>query len=142
MVYFEVLDQSLSFFHLYSVGHFRALQWRLQKFCSGCSYSTLKKFRYSCEEWDSNVQRTYGNWRSKLEITKSREAEKSKKNRERRRNGKEEEAEAGGETAVDQMEVAGDMEVTGDVVILVQNLFGIKILRMFLILLEGVPIFF
>ena len=29
----------------------------------------------------------------------------------------EEEAEAGGETAVDQMEVAGDMEVTGDVVV-------------------------
>ena len=60
---------------------------------------------------------TYGHWRSKLEIPKSREAEKSKKNRERRRKGKEEEAEAGGETAVDQMEVAGDMEVTGDVVV-------------------------
>ena len=60
---------------------------------------------------------TYGNWHSKLEIPKSREAEKSKKNRERRRKGKEEEAEAGGETAVDQMEVAGDMEVTGDVVV-------------------------
>ena len=52
---------------------------------------------------------TYGNWRSKLEIPKSREAEKSKKNRELRRKGKEEEAEAGGETAVDQMDVAGDM---------------------------------
>ena len=60
---------------------------------------------------------TYGNWRSKLEIPKSREAEKSKKNRELRRKGKEEEAEVGGETAVDQMEVAGDMEVIGDVVV-------------------------
>ena len=60
---------------------------------------------------------TYDNWRSKLEIPKSREAEKSKKNRERRRKGKEEEAEVGGETVVDQMEVAGDMEVTSDVVV-------------------------
>ena len=77
----------------------------------------IQWLQYSRGEWDSNVQRTYGNWRSKLEITKSREAEKSKKNRERRINSKEEEAKAGGETAVDQMEVAGDMEVTGDVVV-------------------------
>ena len=59
----------------------------------------------------------YGNRRSKLEIPKNREAEKSKKNRERRRKGEEEEVEAGGETAIDQMEVARDMEVTGDVVV-------------------------
>ena len=65
----------------------------------------------------SGTLRTYGNWHLKLEITKSREAERSKKNRERRRNDKEEEAKAGGETTVDQMEVAGDMEVTGDVVV-------------------------
>ena len=113
----------------------------------------------------------YNNRRSKLEIPKNREAEKSKKNREQRRKGEEEEVEAGGETVIDQMEVARDMEVTGDVVvsgyddknwwflaffflfrfyvtiffflkILVQNLFGKKILRMFLILLEGVPFFF
>ena len=60
---------------------------------------------------------TYGNWRSKLEIPKSREAEKSKKNREWRRKGEEEEVEAGGEIAIDQMEVAKDMEVTGNVVV-------------------------
>ena len=30
--------------------------------------------------------------------------------------GKEKEAKAGGETAIDKMEVAGDMEVTGDMV--------------------------
>ena len=59
----------------------------------------------------------YSNRRSKLEIPKNREAEKSKKNRERRRKGEEEEAEAGGEIVIDQMEVAGDMEVTGDVVV-------------------------
>nr|POF10516.1 hypothetical protein CFP56_04741 [Quercus suber] len=43
-------------------------------------------------------------------------SEKLKKNRERRRKGEEEEAEAGEDTAIDQMEVAGDMEVIGDVV--------------------------
>ena len=59
----------------------------------------------------------HGNWHSKLEIPKNREAEQLKKNRERRRKGEEEEAEAGGETVIDQMEVAGDMEVTGDVVV-------------------------
>ena len=59
----------------------------------------------------------YGNRHSKLEIPKNKEAEKLKKNREQRRKGEEEEAEAGGETAIDQMEVAGDMEVTGDVVV-------------------------
>ena len=57
------------------------------------------------------------NRRSKLEIPRNREAEKLKKNKERRRKGEEEEAEVGGETAVDQMEVAGDMEVTGNVVV-------------------------
>ena len=31
--------------------------------------------------------------------------------------GEEEEAEAGGETAIDKMEVTGDMGVTGDVVV-------------------------
>ena len=60
---------------------------------------------------------TYGNWLSKLEIPRNREAEKLKKNKERRRKGEEEEAEVGGETAIDQMEVAGDVEVTGDVVV-------------------------
>ena len=59
----------------------------------------------------------YSNRRSKLEIPKNREAEKSKKNREQRRKGEEEEVEAGGETVIDQMEVARDMEVTGDVVV-------------------------
>ena len=59
----------------------------------------------------------YDNRRSKLEIPKNREAEKLKKNRERRRKGEEEEAEVGGETAIDQMEVAEDMEVTGNVVV-------------------------
>ena len=59
----------------------------------------------------------YGNWRSKLEIPKNREAEKLKKNKERKRKGEEDEAKAGGETAIDQMEVARDMEVTGDVVV-------------------------
>ena len=59
----------------------------------------------------------HGNWHSKLEIPKNREAEQLKKNRERRRKGEEEEAEAGGETVIDQMEVAGDMEVIGDVVV-------------------------
>ena len=59
----------------------------------------------------------YRNRRSKLEIPKNREAKKSKKNRERRRKGEEEEAEASGETAIDQMEVARDMEVTGVVVV-------------------------
>ena len=60
---------------------------------------------------------TYGHWRSKLEIPKNKEAEKSKKNREQRRKGKEEEAKAGGETAIDLMEMARDMEVTSDVVV-------------------------
>ena len=32
MVYFEVLDQSLQFFHLYKVGHFRALVNSFVKF--------------------------------------------------------------------------------------------------------------
>ena len=59
----------------------------------------------------------YDNWRSKLEIPKNREVEKLKKNKERKRKGEEDEAEAGGETAIDQMEVAGDMEVTGDVMV-------------------------
>ena len=59
----------------------------------------------------------YGNWCSKLEIPKNREAEKLKKNKERKRKGEEDEAKAGGETAIDQMEVARDMEVTGDVVV-------------------------
>ena len=59
----------------------------------------------------------YGNRHSKLEIPKNREAKKSKKNRERRRKGEDEEAEESGETAIDQMEVAGDMEVTGNVVV-------------------------
>ena len=59
----------------------------------------------------------YDNRRSKLEIPKNREAEKLKKNKEQRRKGEEEEAEVGGEIAIDQMEVAGDMEVTGDVVV-------------------------
>ena len=59
----------------------------------------------------------YDNRRSKLEIPKNREAEKLKKNKERRRKGEEEEAEVGGETAIDQMEVAEDMEVTGNVVV-------------------------
>ena len=47
----------------------------------------------------------------------NREAEKSKKNREQRRKGEEEEAEAGGETAIDKMEVAKDMEGIGDMVV-------------------------
>ena len=55
----------------------------------------------------------YGNWHSKLEIPKNKEVEKSKKNREQRRKGEEEEAEAGGETAIDQMEVADDVVVSG-----------------------------
>ena len=59
----------------------------------------------------------YDNRHSKLEIPKNRDAEKLKKNKERRRKGKEEEAEVGGETVVDQMEVAGDMEVISDVVV-------------------------
>ena len=59
----------------------------------------------------------YDNRHSKLEIPKNREAKKSKKNRERRRIGEDEEAEESGETAIDQMEVAGDMEVTGNVVV-------------------------
>ena len=59
----------------------------------------------------------YGNRHSKLEIPKNREEEKLKKNRERRRKGEEEEAKAGGETAIDKMEEAGDMGVTGDVVV-------------------------
>ena len=59
----------------------------------------------------------YDNRLSKLEIPKNREAEKLKKNKEQRRKGEEEEAEVGGEIAIDQMEVAGDMEVTGDVVV-------------------------
>ena len=36
--------------------------------------------------------------------------EKLKKNRERKRKDEEDEAEAGGETAIDQMEVAGDID--------------------------------
>ena len=59
----------------------------------------------------------YDNRCSKLKIPKNREAEKLKKNKERRRKGEEEEAEVGGETAIDQMEVAEDMEVTGNVVV-------------------------
>ena len=59
----------------------------------------------------------YDNRRSKLEIPKNREAEKLKKNKERRRKGEEEEAEVGGETAIDLMEMARDMEVTSDVVV-------------------------
>ena len=59
----------------------------------------------------------YSNGRSKLEIPMNREAEKSKKNREQRRKGEEEEAEAGGETAIDKMEVAKDMEGIGDMVV-------------------------
>ncbi|KAL0005050.1 hypothetical protein SO802_012611 [Lithocarpus litseifolius] len=59
----------------------------------------------------------YSNKCSKLEIPKNREAEKSKKNKDRRRKCEEEEAKAGGETAIDKMEVAGDMEVTSDVVV-------------------------
>ena len=59
----------------------------------------------------------YDNRRSKLEIPRNKEAEKLKKNKERRRKGEEEEAEVGGETAIDQMEVAEDMEVTGNVVV-------------------------
>ena len=47
----------------------------------------------------------------------NREAEKSKKNREQRRKGEEEEAEVGGETAIDKMEVAKDMEGIGDMVV-------------------------
>ncbi|KAK7850308.1 hypothetical protein CFP56_001211, partial [Quercus suber] len=46
-----------------------------------------------------------------FKIPKNRAARKSKKNREQRRKGEEEKAEAGGETAIDKMEVAGDMEV-------------------------------
>ena len=59
----------------------------------------------------------YGNRHSKLEIPKNRKAEKLKKSREWRRKGEEEEVEAGGETAIDQMEVVGDMEVTSNVVV-------------------------
>ena len=55
----------------------------------------------------------YSNGRSKLEIPMNREAEKSKKNRERRRKGEEEEAKASGETAIDQMEVTGNVVVSG-----------------------------
>nr|POF03221.1 hypothetical protein CFP56_42515 [Quercus suber] len=63
---------------------------------------------------DSSVQ---NNRRSKQEMPKNREAENSKKNIERRRKGKEEEAEVGGKTAIEKMEVVGDMEMTGDVVV-------------------------
>ena len=55
----------------------------------------------------------YGNRHSKLEIPKNREAKRSKKNRERRRKGEEEEAKASGETAIDQMEVTGNVVVSG-----------------------------
>ena len=55
----------------------------------------------------------YDNRRSKLEIPRNREAEKLKKNKEWRRKGEEEEAEVGGETAIDQMEVTGNVVVSG-----------------------------
>ena len=74
----------------------------------------------SISTWGVGLQCTNQPTAIGFQNQKYQRAEKRKcrrKNRERRRKGKEEEAEAGGETAVDQMEVAGDMKVTGDVVV-------------------------
>ena len=59
-------------------------------------------------EWDSIVQN---------KIYQAFKTRKTKEQRMGKWRGEEEEAEAGGETAIDKMEMVGDMGVTGDVVV-------------------------
>ena len=68
-------------------------------------------------QWDSSVQNKIQQQAFKTRNTKEQRSGKVEEKQRMEKKGEEEEAEASGETAIDQMEVARDMEVTGVVVV-------------------------